>query len=134
MPVAPSDTSDRSDIKTGGSFPPEKTGAEHTTFSQVSYENPESVRHLLLEDEAAGSPAPGLPERDPATGAFSTLAYLGRWGAVCTPAGAGFSVDLSAMPEKDREGAERMLSAPGCRGKTLAALWAGDRAVVEVLQ
>jgi hypothetical protein len=49
--VAPSDTSDTSDMKNCKESSPEENGGEQTTFAQVSYKNPGSVRHLPLEDE-----------------------------------------------------------------------------------
>jgi hypothetical protein len=46
MYVGPPDTPDMPDTKKAPDTPPRARGMEHTTFTQVLYENPESARHL----------------------------------------------------------------------------------------
>ena len=51
--------SDMSDIKTAMETPPEGKEANQSIFTQVSYKNPECVRHFPLEDD----PAPAARNR-----------------------------------------------------------------------
>jgi hypothetical protein len=57
MAVAPSDTSDTSDMKNGENIFSGENHQKEEGITQVSYKNPESVRHLPLENEIV-RPAP----------------------------------------------------------------------------
>ena len=72
-----------------------------------------------------------LQQRGLSPDPFSTLDYIERWGGVFAVAGNDFTADLTAMHPEDREGAERIHSAPGRRQSILTALRTRKRAMRE---
>ena len=84
--VGSSDTSDTSDTKNSNGVPngdpPGPVDAQQTTFSEVSYKNPESVRHFPLEDD----PAPATQNR-----------FEAHWRACCD----GYPAQCPSCPDAD---------------------------------